>query len=202
MKRIKPILSIATLALLAGCSPPEPVDATITDEAGDQSSHDMVKTVVSGDGEALTFKVTLSESPVEDWGTSTGNVLVVFLDTDNDATTGKLGGAWKEIGGFEYQAWISICDGAGSRECPNVDEDSENGARTVLWAMSVAAGDEEREDAIIPGGRVSGPELTARLPYEYIGAEPGQSIRVWVIEAGEFSREPTDRSGEAVIITG
>lgn len=184
----------------AGCesSLPEPVDARITDPLDGGGFRDIVEVVVSGDGEALTFHVTVGESPVTDRMILEMAIATVFIDVDDDPQTGDAGYGWDE-GGFEYTGMIWVCK-EGGEYCP-VEGEARQGIGLATISLSHLE-DRSRGVEHYPADPVAGERFVARVPYAALGVEPGRTIRVWVVESVSATREPEDRTGEARVTLG
>src|SRR6476620_8334459 len=70
----------------------------------DYPGYDVVKLSLASDGKTLAISATLHDAP----GPFASDVLELFFDTDNQASTGAQM-VFPKIGGFEYKAQLDAC---------------------------------------------------------------------------------------------
>ena len=175
-----------------------------TDPAGDVrptngpgNDRDVVKARIEGDGSSILVSATLAE---DEHGDSASSVLELYLDTDNNSQTG--GSAyWGRDStppkrGFEYLAKLAVCTayneniGACAGGAAGTPPKSRH-ARIILLKFKGAPGadlDMMSSDELISGfGRAENPltgrVLQGKIPYDKLGAKPGQVIRIVTREA-------------------
>jgi len=201
-----PVLGIALVLVWASSASAEVKKAVgsieLTDPAGDirpistsdgkVPGFDVVKLSVSSDGKQLRIAATLKDPP----GNFASDVVRLYLDTDDNPKTGATLMSFKELGGFEYRAYLSAC------------ADYENGGSACSGGMSgnvklhwgainlerFTGTDEFKTDTVVDSMGFGKRKASSKLPieaklvqatfdYADLGVAPGRTIRILARES-------------------
>jgi hypothetical protein len=167
----------------------------LTDPAGDvrepagEANKDLVKLSLTSDGKQLlivaTFKDDLARSLA---GKSAGNVIRVYVDTDNKPATGGKA-TWSDKSGFEYVVEVRACIKYDSGEaCQGALTGPKMTSLFSRWVVKKHSPPGDNFNAThdlmwdSPSAVVSGKVVQAAIPYAEIGAQTGQALRLVVRE--------------------
>lgn len=210
MKRLASLLfGFGVAALTFGENARPPVKAThaveLTDPAGDVGKihstggdypgFDVVKLALKSDGHRLTVAATLKDPP----GDFASDVVRVYLDTDNNRTTGAQF-TFPKIGGFEYAAQLDACVSYADRSeaCSGGTNAKAIGHWAGLELERYKGKGQFDKDTLVdamgfPGKKASprtpiqGTLVESAIDYADLHVKPGQTIRVVVQETGGMS---------------
>jgi hypothetical protein len=209
MRRIACLLFGLAAAAAFGQGVRPPVKAThaveLTDPAGDVSKihstagdhpgFDVVKLALRSDGRRITVAATLKDPP----GDFASDVVRVYVDTDNDRSTGSQF-TFPKIGGFEYGGQLDACVSYADRS--EACAGSTNSKAVAHWAALelnryTGKGQFDKESVIdamdFPGKKAStrtpiqGKVVESAIEYADLHVKPGQTIRLVVQETGGMS---------------
>ena len=161
----------------------------------DYPGYDVVKLSLASDGKTLAISATLHDAP----GPFASDVLELFFDTDNQASTGAQM-VFPKIGGFEYKAQLDACIDFSDKSSACVGGTSNAKVKPTAHYAAIdlsrytGKGPYDKEDVVdalgFPGRKASvktpiGPDFVVRgtIDYADLKVKPGQTIRILVREA-------------------
>jgi hypothetical protein len=174
-----------------------PIETGTADHMVSEPGFDMTHLSITSDGKILKIAATLTAPP----GARGGHALDVYLDTDNDKTTGvsQIMGFSNGFGGFEYVLELDSC----------VDYDDHLGVTcgvtrkakptanygSVRLERFKSKGPYDKE-AVLGNGVMTIPKESVKTPlagsvltgvvsYEDLKVKPGQTVRIF---AGEWTK--------------
>ena len=167
----------------------------ISTSEGKVAGFDVVKLAISSDGKQLRIAATLKDPP----GDYASDVVRLYIDTDNNPKTGAVPMFFKDLGGFEFQAWLHACadytDGASA--CTggtnskvkahwgaiNLERykgtDQFGNAKTDTVVDSMGFGKRKPSSKLPIEAKI----VQATLDYADLGIKPGQTIRILAQES-------------------
>lgn len=147
----------------------------MSSSSGEHPGRDVVKLRVASDGTNLSIAATLASDMS---GTFASDVIQLYVDKDNDASTGT-GAIWTELTGFEWMVELLACieyenggsacvGGAGSKATAyyavaKVTDTASNKALHSVWDL--------------PKTPIQGPVVESKVSYADLGVQSGQTIR-------------------------
>jgi hypothetical protein len=162
----------------------------ISTSGGKVPGFDVVKLAISSDGKQLRIAATLKDPP----GDYASDVVRLYIDTDNNPKTGATPTSFKELGGFEFQAWLHACaDYANGASACTGGMDSKVKLHFGAVNLERFKGTDEfgnvKTDTVVDsmgfGKRKASSKLPieaklvqATLDYTDLGVKPGQTIRI------------------------
>jgi hypothetical protein len=153
----------------------------MSSSSGEHPGRDVVKLDLASDGTNLTVSATLAS---EVSGTFANDVVQVFVDTDNDPSTGGKA-TFGEKAGFESQIDLLVCI-----EYENGGEACVGGAGEKATAYSAAAKitDTSSGKALhsvwdLPRTPIQGKVVSSSVSYQDLGIASGQTIRLFARES-------------------
>jgi hypothetical protein len=167
----------------------EPIHSSSKDYPG----LDVVGLAIASDGKQISITATLKDPP----GEFASDVVAIYFDTDNKATTG-MQMMFPELGGFEYKAELDACADYADKSSACVGGSSKAKASRHWAAVQLdrfKGKDENAKDTVIdnmgfPGSKASpqtpiaGKVLQGSIDYADLGVKPGQTIRIVARESG------------------
>jgi hypothetical protein len=167
----------------------------ISTSGGQVPGFDVVKLSIASDGKQIKIAATLKDPP----GDYASDVVRLYLDTDNDTKTGATLMSFRDLGGFEFQAWLHACadyTNGGSACTGGMDSkvklhfgavnlerfkgtDQFGNVKTETVVDSMGFG-KRKASSKIP---IEGKLVQATLDYADLGVKPGQTIRILAQES-------------------
>lgn len=157
----------------------------ISTSKGQVPGFDLVKLAVASDGTALSITATLAAPPT---GVFASDVARLLIDTDNNPATGYATFRTNKAG-FELKAALNLCieydsgsacAGAMSNAKVKQHYASLEVGKIIDTSMNVEAVFPPFKE---PRGTVTGPVVTASVPYKDLGLKSGQTIRILAEES-------------------
>lgn len=199
MRFVKSLLVFMSIMLIVGSAGAEMKKAKhmleIDDPAddvrsGDHPGKDVVKVILSTDGKNLDIAVMLKkDAKFYLDGHMAGDVVVVYLDTDNNKETG--GKPFRHLSpGFEYFIKVGACieyEGGGTA-CSGALTGSKATNFFSTYALYKYTEDNKKERISEPfnwkdrGKDIKSNRIEVSLSYSKLNLSPGQSIRISIEE--------------------
>jgi hypothetical protein len=157
---------------------------------------DVISLSIRSDGTRLTFATTLAAVP----GITPGSPVTVYIDSDNNASTGVKADSLRGIpGGVEYKAELTLCMTYSDRSAScaggsatSTTATERHGAMTLEHFKGESTTDTETvvDRMGFPGRKpsvtvpVSGKVVEASIEYADLKTRPGQTIRLYPRKTG------------------
>jgi hypothetical protein len=162
----------------------------ISSSSGKVPGFDVVKLAISSDGKQLKIGATLKDPP----GSFASDVVRLYIDTDNNPKTGATPMFFKELTGFEFQAWLHACaDYANGGSACSGGMDSKVKLHFGAINLERYKGTDQfgnvKTDTVVDSMGFGKRKASSRIPieaklvqatldYADLGVMPGQTIRI------------------------
>lgn len=199
MRKSQMVLIVALFLLLPCTVMAEAVSARhsveLKDSSGDvrnvggDPGKDVVKVKITSDGKGLQVSVSLKKNIAYYLkGHKAGNLVQLYFDTDNDASTGGKP-FWGDNKGFEYLVSVRTCIAykGGGEACVGGLSLAPEGHFSSYEVETIGQGTNSAKnthDAFWKSPRtdIKSDTVVATIPYSEIGVASGQTIRIAVRE--------------------
>jgi len=153
----------------------------MTSSSGEHPGRDVVKLRVASDGTNLTIAATLA---AEMSGTFANDVIQLYVDKDNDESTGTAA-TWSKKTGFEWNVALLACieyEGGGAA-CVGGAGDKATAYYAVAKVTDTASGQAVQSIWVLPKTPIQGNVVESQVSYADLGVESGQTIRLCARES-------------------
>ena len=149
--------------------------------SGEEPGRDVVKFHVASDGTNLSLSVTLSADVS---GTMAGEVICMYIDTDNNADTGTEA-SWGDRGGFEFEVDLPVCIEYenGGQACAGGAGEKATAYYAVAKVKDTATGQQVTSTWDLPQTPIEDKVVQSLVSYADLGVKAGQTIRFYTRES-------------------
>jgi len=153
----------------------------MSSSSGEHPGRDVVKLRIASDGSQITIAATLA---AEMSGTFANDVIQLYVDKDNDASTGA-GATWTQKTGFEWKVELLGCieyEGGGAA-CVGGAGSKATAYYSVAKVTDTASGQALESVWDLPKTPIQGSVVESKISYADLGVESGQTIRLYARES-------------------
>jgi len=153
----------------------------MSSSSGEHPGRDVVKLRMASDGTNLTITAQLA---AEMSGTFANDVVQLFVDKDNDASTGREA-TWSKKTGFDWKVELLACieyEGGGEA-CVGGAGKKATAYYSVAKVTDTTSGQAVQSVWDLPKTPIQGNVVESRVSYADLGVESGQTIRLCARES-------------------
>lgn len=153
--------------------------------SGNIPGRDVARFQLTSDGTNLILSATMAK-PVS--GSLADAVVRLYVDVDNDATTGSAA-TFSDISGFEFEIDLNLCVAYenGVEACAGQAGTKPASYYATAAGKKTESGEELRSIWDLAQTKVNGNIVTAGIPYADLGLKSGQTVRIYARESsGEY----------------
>ncbi len=153
----------------------------MSSSSGEHPGRDVVKLRVVSDGSSLTIAANLATGIS---GTFANDVVQLFVDKDNDASTGSEAN-WAKVSGFEWKVELLVCIEYenGGTACVGGAGDKAVAYYAVLKVTDTATGQALTSVWDLPQTPIQENIVESKVSYDELGVQSGQTIRIFARES-------------------
>jgi hypothetical protein len=153
----------------------------MSSSSGEHPGRDVVKLRIASDGTDLTIAATLA---AEISGTFANDVIQLYVDKDNDVSTGAAA-TWTQKTGFEWNVELLACIEyeSGGEACVGGAGNKATAYYSVAKVTDTASGQALQSVWVLPKTTIQGSVVESKVSYADLGVESGQTIRLCARES-------------------
>ena len=153
----------------------------MSSSSGEHPGRDVVKLLITSDGSNVGVSAQLS---AEISGTFANDVIQLYVDSDNDASTGTEA-TWGKKSGFEWKMELLACIEYenGGEACTGGAGDKAEAYYAIAKLTNTESGSALHSVWDLPKTTIQGNTVEGKVSYSDLGVQSGQTIRLYARES-------------------